>query len=164
MQLASHMCQWGGPVDTTAFTRGCPRPLAHPNLLQAYDPASFVWQPLPDMLHPRYAHALVAQGGYLYALGGQASKAIHRCRPLLIYQHPPALVDPVHTGANDICCRTTVPHIQMPCSTVYMGVWCVRCIPWCSSSRLSRCWQVVYSCVCMWALWMPVLAQVCGGV
>jgi hypothetical protein len=31
------------------------------------------------MLQPRYAHALVAQGGCLYALGGQASKAIHRC-------------------------------------------------------------------------------------
>jgi hypothetical protein len=30
------------------------------------------------MTQPRYAHALVAQGGCLYALGGQASKGIHR--------------------------------------------------------------------------------------
>lgn len=31
------------------------------------------------MLQPRYAHALVAHVGCLYALGGQAHKAIHRC-------------------------------------------------------------------------------------
>lgn len=49
---------------------------------QAYDHASSTWQSLPDMLQPRYAHAVVAQGGCLYSLGGQASKAIHRWEDL----------------------------------------------------------------------------------
>jgi hypothetical protein len=47
-------------------------------LFQVYDPASCCWQSLPDMQQPRYAHAVASLAGRVYALGGQASKAIHR--------------------------------------------------------------------------------------
>jgi hypothetical protein len=45
---------------------------------QVYDPSACCWQSLPDMRQPRYAHAVASLAGRVYALGGQASKAIHR--------------------------------------------------------------------------------------
>lgn len=47
--------------------------------VQVYDPSTTCWQSLPDMQQPRYAHAVTTLAGRVYALGGQATKAIHRC-------------------------------------------------------------------------------------
>jgi hypothetical protein len=53
-------------------------PLVPHCMAQVYDPSSGCWQSLPDMRQPRYAHAVASLAGRVYALGGQASKAIHR--------------------------------------------------------------------------------------